>query len=132
MRNKLHTLFPALLFIIFTFFGISSRAQLILDSTFSQDGMRIDTNAFTAPYPVYYQKIIELPDGSYIGGARRGIHKILINGEKDLTFGSGGSANFPVISGYDYDGVPCVRSLACQRDGKIVVLAQVRLTLLCV
>lgn len=101
-------------------------AQIVLDSTFSEDGMRIDTNTNTDPYPIYYQKIIELPDGSYVGGAHNGIHKVLENGERDLNFGIGGSANFPVISGYEYDGMPCVKSIARQRDGKILVLTQVR------
>ena len=115
---------------VFTSILVSSQAtaQKVLDSTFSNDGMRIDTNTNTAPYPVYYQKIIELPDGSYVGGAHNGIHKVLGNGDKDLSFGVDGSANFPVISGYAYDGIPCVKSIARQRDGKIVVLTQVKYT----
>lgn len=102
------------------------RAQWVLDSTFSGDGMRIDTNTNTAPYPVYYEKIIEMPDGGYLGGARNGIHKVLENGDIDQNFGVAGSANFPVINGYSYSGMPCVKSIARQRDGKILVLAQVK------
>jgi uncharacterized delta-60 repeat protein len=126
MFSKLTLFFFTLCFLALLFISTSTPAQIILDTTFSQDGMRIDTNTYTAPYPINYQKIIELKDGSYVGGARNGIHKVLINGDKDMSFGVNGAANFPVITGYAYDGVPCVRSIGVQRDGKIVVLAQVK------
>lgn len=123
---RFYLLIIALCFSISILNSPQAMAQIALDTTFSNDGMRIDTNTNTDPYPVYYQKIIELPDGSYVGGAHNGIHKVLPNGEKDESFGSGGSANFPIIEGYSYDGIPCVKSIARQRDGKIVVLTQVK------
>jgi len=126
MFSAFRLFFSALCFSVCILISNQSTAQLVLDSTFSDDGMRIDTNTNTNPYPIYYQKIIELPDGSYVGGAPNGIHKVLINGDKDVSFGVDGAANFPVINGYAYNGIPCVKSISLQRDGKIVVLAQVR------
>ncbi|NVO19211.1 MAG: delta-60 repeat domain-containing protein [Bacteroidetes bacterium] len=126
MHSRIPFILGALCFLICLVGSKPTDAQLVLDSAFSFDGMRIDTNTNTDPYPIYYQKIIELPDGSYVGGAHNGIHKVLVNGNKDMSFGVDGDANFPTISGYQYDGVLCVKSIAMQRDGKIVVLAQVK------
>lgn len=103
-----------------------AQTQLMLDSTFNSNGMRIDTNTFTATYPTWYEKMIELPDGSYVGAARQGIHKVLANGQKDVNFGTAGMGRFPSIPGYEFNTGYCIKNMGRQRDGKIVVLAQVK------
>ncbi|HPI53711.1 MAG TPA: hypothetical protein PLU10_03405 [Chitinophagaceae bacterium] len=101
---------------------ISLHAQLTLDSTFSADGIMVDSNTTTTPHIFRYEKMLELGNGSYIASGLGSIHKILPNGGFDATFGSNGSATFPIPSNF----VPSsVKGVAKQRDGKLVVLAEV-------
>ena len=101
---------------------MSLRAQLTLDSTFSADGIMVDTNTTTTPHIFRYEKMLELGNGSYIASGLGSIHKILPNGGFDASFGSNGSATFPIPSNF----VPnSVKAVAKQRDGKLVVLAQI-------
>jgi hypothetical protein len=101
----------------------SLHAQLVLDSTFSSDGIMVDSNTTSTPHIFRYEKMLELGNGSYIASGYNSIHKILPNGGFDASFGSNGSATFPIPSNF----VPsAVKGIAKQRDGKLVVLAEVK------
>ncbi len=117
MKTKLYLLLSFLSLCL-----IQANAQISLDSSFATNGIKIDTNLVTNPAIYRYEKMLELNNGTYIGAGLGSIHKILGNGQFDPTFGSNGSSNFPIPSGFIAGSV---NALAKQRDGKIVVLATI-------
>ena len=121
IKYKLASLFLLLVF------ALHANAQLVPDSTYSQDGYFITPNT---GYDRVAPRIFELPDGSILAAGvnmnptmRFTLWKFTPTGQPDTQFGNNGEASNVQLDselGYIYN----IRDIDTLADGKIVVLAE--------